>query len=199
MKRILYSIAILGISLASLFQATSAAFEETVTVAGSSFTVGTETGAGVDNNTALKFLVNLGGTVESSNLTDTINGPDFENIDSAWSDVVLVKINNSGSQLLDLVSKAVYINDPNTLRDDIYVNVMAWDDVNNNGLLEEGEEGVSYGYDTILRWRNDTFSLGSIEPESTRGFVLRFDGGGVTDANFGQSAVYDFEFTGIGL
>jgi len=203
MKKLISSIVIMALAVTSIFQATSAAFEETVTVAGSSFTIGTSSGGGggggggTGTNTALKFFVDLEGSAVDSNMSDTINGPVFDNIDSQWTDQMLVKMHNKGANAMNLISKANYVSDPDTLRDDIFVEVLAWNDANNNGVLDAGEEGQSYGHDSILRWRNDTFPLGQIAAAETRGFVLRFDGSGVTDANFGMEAVYDFVFTGV--
>ena len=166
-------------------------------VAGIWFTVGTSAEDNTAGNTALKFLLNVSGSTESSNLTDTVAGPVLDNIDSIWSDVILLKLYNKGTTPLNVVSKAEYINDPNTLRDDIFVKAVAWNDANNNGVLDSGEEGVSYGYDTILRWRNDTFPVGLLGSGEVKGVALKFDGTGVTDSNIGQSAVYDFVFTGV--
>src|SRR3989344_2543847 len=197
MKKILASLVIIAMAVVSLFQATSAVFEESVRVAGTSFTVGTSAEDNTAGNTALKFLLNVSGSTESSNLTDTVAGPVLDNIDSIWSDVILLKLYNKGTTPLNVVSKAEYINDPNTLRDDIFVKAVAWNDANNNGVLDSGEEGVSYGYDTILRWRNDTFPVGLLGSGEVKGVALKFDGTGVTDSNIGQSAVYDFVFTGV--
>ena len=197
MKKLLSSLVLISLAAASLFEAATAAFEETVSVAGTSFTVGTEVGGNVDSNTALKFLVDVGGAVEASNFADTINGPEFGNIDNLWTESVSIKIHNKGELPLDLISKSNYVNDPDVLRDDIFVEVLAWDDINGDGAFDTGEEGTSYGHDTILRWRNDTFPLGEILGSETKGFVLKFDGSGITDANFGQTAVYDFIFTGV--
>jgi len=198
MKKLLTSLAVLAVAFVSIFQATSAVFEESVKVAGTSFTVGTTAGGGDTGNTALKMLLDVSGSNESTNLTDTTAGPSFDNIDAEWVDTILVKLYNQGAETLDVVSNVEYINDPDTLRDDIFVEILSWDDVNNNGLLDAGEEGVSYGYDTILRLKNDIFLLGMIEPGEVKGLALKFDGTGVTDYNFGQSAVYDFEFVGMG-
>lgn len=197
MRRLISGLLLVTLCLVSLFEATAAALSEDVKVAGTSFTIGTEAGTGGGGNTALKFLVNVAGAIENSNLSDSINGPSFGEISSTWTDQMELKVYNKGTKELNLITKANYINDPNTLRDDIFVNVLAWDDVNNNGQAEASEVGQSYGYNTILRLKNDTFPSGSVGAGEVKGFVLRFDGTGVSEANFGQSAVYDFIFTGM--
>ncbi len=199
MRKLLVSVAVIGLSFITLFQSTSAVFEETVKVAGTSFTVGTDAGGEQqDTNTALKMLVNLSEPAADPNLADSIAGPVFDNIAVDWIDQVEIKIHNQGTETLDIVSLADYVSDPDVLRDDLYVEILEWNDTNSDGVVDSGEEGTSYGYDTILRWRNDTFPLGSIAVDETRGFVMRFDGTGVTGTNFGMTAAYDFVFTGVG-
>ena len=201
MKKLLMSFAIVALSLSGLFGATSAVFEETVKVAGTSFSVATSfEGGGVapDSNTALKMLKDLAVGTDSLNLSDSVPGQSFENIEPTWVGVSTVKMYNQGDIPLDLITSAEYVSDLNTLRDDINIEISAWNDDNSNGILDAGEEGDSYGYDTILRMKNDTFPIGTIGAGETKGFVLRFDGAGLTDSNKGSSAVYDFTFTGVG-
>ncbi len=195
-KRLLASLLIITLSFISIVQGTSAIFEETVKVAGTTFSVGDGGTTEEPANTALKVLADASQTATESNLVDTIQGPSFEGITEEWSDQFSVKVYNKGDSTLDLVSKVDYISDPDVLRDDIYVEVLAWNDNNSNGIVDEGELGESYGYDTILRMRNDTFNLGSIEPEETRGFVMKFDGTGISETNNGMQATYDFLITG---
>lgn len=199
MKKLALSLVIALLSVLTLIQATSALFEETVKVAGTSFTIGTSSGGGggdTGTNTSLKILKTLDGQAVDSNFADSVSGPVFDNITPEWIAEVPIKIHNKGTTALSLISKVDYISDPDVLRDDLYVRVLEWNDSNNNGLVDAGEEGAEYGYDTILRWRNDTFPLGQIDGSQTRGFVMRFDGTGLTDTNIGMSAVYDFIFTG---
>jgi len=204
MKRFITSLAIVGLSLSGLFQATSAVFEETVKVAGNSFSVATifDDGGGgtpTPSNTALKILKDLSLGAQISNLADFVPGSTFENINPTWIAESPLKIHNDGTSVLDVIASADYISDVNTLRDDIYIEISSWDDVNNNGVVEAGEEGDSYGRDTILRMKNDTFPIGEIAAGETKGYLLRFDGSGLTEVNKGMSAVYDFTFTGLGL
>ncbi|PIR42581.1 hypothetical protein CO058_02885 [candidate division WWE3 bacterium CG_4_9_14_0_2_um_filter_35_11] len=205
MKRFIASLAVVLLSLGGLFQATSAVFEETVKVAGSSFSVATSFDGGggppppASSNTALKMLADLSLGHVASNLSDFVPGSSFENISPTWISESPIKMYNTGTELLDVVASADYISDVDTLRDDIYVEISAWDDSNSNGVVDAGEEGDSFGRDTILRLKNDTFPLGEIAPDETKGYILRFDGVGLTEVNQGMSAVYDFTFTGFGL
>ena len=141
-------------------------------------------------------MKDLAGSTGTANLTDETTGPTFENITTAWKDKVLLKVYNQGEKSLKLVSKADYANDPNTLRDDIFVKVYAWQDANNNGTFETGEAGDQYGYDSILRMKNDTFNLGNLSAGTMKGLVMEFDGTGLSSANADQTAVYDFIISG---
>lgn len=203
MKRILLSLFILGITLSSLFSVATAVLQESVGINGASFTVGTGTSSGGSGttptgNTSLKMLIDLSGSTADSNLSDNINGPEFTNIGPDWLYELPVKVYNKGSGNLSLVASASYVNDPDVLRDDIFVKITEWNDQNNNGVVEQGEEGQILGYDTVLRLRNDTYNLGQIDPSQTRGYIFEFDGTGVSEANAGMSAVYDFLITGTG-
>lgn len=204
MKKVLGALIMIGISMASLLQVASAVLQESVKVAGTSFSVGTGTGTGgggggtTTGNTSLKILTNLTGGTNTSNLSDSVAGPTFTNVGPDWMDNFPVKVYNKGTVPLNLVALADYINDPDVLRDDIYVKIVEWNDSDNDGLVDTGEEGQTYGYDTILRLRNDTFGLGTINPSQQRGFVMKFDGTGVSEANANMNAIYDFVVTGTG-
>ena len=201
MRKIFLSGLLLVMSCASLFGITSAAFEEKVSVAGASFTIGessgTPGGEETGTNTALKIFVNNANSSQGSNLADMVTGPVFENVTPEWVQSVPIKLYNKGTTILEVVGSATYISDPDTLRDDLFIEILAWNDANNNGLAEETEIGESFGHDTILRFKNDTFSLGELSGESVKGYVLRFDGTGLSDVNIGKTAVYDFVFTGV--
>ncbi len=180
-----------------------AAISETVKITGTTFNVGATFGGGSggssDTNTMLKMYVDLGGSNAESNLSDSVVGPVYDNINDTWSNEYAVKVYNNGSGDMTLIAKANYIDDPNTLRDDIYVSIIEWTDLDNDGVVDSGELGTNYGTDTILRLRNDTFDLGAISAGETRGFVYRFDGSGLSEANASQSAVYDFTINGNAL
>lgn len=199
MKKIFLSGALVLLSCVSLFGITSAVFEENVSVAGTSFTIGTSSGepGGTTGNTALKILKSNTAAASGSNLADTITGPAFENVNTTWVQTLPVKLFNKGTKTLAIVSGATYVSDPDTLRDDLYIEILAWNDTNNNGTVQEAEIGQSFGKNTILRFKNDTFALGDLTANSTKGYVLRFDGTGLSDANIGKTAIYDFIFTGV--
>ena len=151
---------------------------------------------GADLNNSLKLLKNLAGDTGSTNLTDELAGPTFENLNTGWKDGMPLKIYNQGEKMLKLVSTADYANDPYTLRDDIFVKISAWNDANNNAGVEPSEIGASYGYNSILRMKNDTFNLGNINPGEVKGIILEFDGAGLSEANAGQNATFDFVVKG---
>jgi hypothetical protein len=199
LKKAIGSLVMVLMASLVVYQSSVAALEEIVTVAGTSFTIGTTSGGGEEpqnTNTTLKFLADLGDSSSGSNLVDTINGPDFDEITPEWTEDMPVKVHNKGQVTLSLIGSANYVSDPNTLRDDIFVEILEWNDANSNGLLDDGETGTSYGHDTILRLKNDTFALSTLSPGQTRGLVFRFDGSGVTETNFGMSAIYDFIISG---
>lgn len=180
-----------------------AAISETVKITGTTFNVGTTFGGGSggpsETNTMLKMYTDLSGSNADSNLADSVSGPVYNDVNDTWSNDYAVKIYNKGSTNMTLVAKADYIDDPNTLRDDIYVTIIEWNDSNSDGIVDTSELGATYGNDTILRLRNDTFALGSISAGETRGFVYRFDGSGLSEANASQSAIYDFTIIGDAL
>lgn len=182
----------------SISTAVYAAIEETVKLTGVSFSVGTDFSEEppTSGNTALKYLVSLTGGTSNSNLGDTVAGPSFQNLNAVWTQDVPVKLFNKGADTLQLTAKADYINDPDTLRDDIHVSIIEWNDADNDGVVDAGENGLVYGNDTILRLRNDTFVLGQVSANQVRGFIYRFSGEGLSEANAGQTASFDFTIVG---
>jgi hypothetical protein len=64
----------------------------------------------------IKFVRDLTLGADPSNLTDELSGPIFGNIGSNWKSDYLVKIYNSGTQPLQIVSKSNYTtaNDPDS-------------------------------------------------------------------------------------
>ena len=199
MRKIFLSLALILLCSVSLFGVAAAAFEEKVSVLGTTFTVGEMGGvpAPVGSNTALKLLKTNSGGSDSGNLADTVNGPAFNDVNQTWTQTFSIKLFNKGDKTLAVSSGATYISDPDTLRDDLFVEILDWNDSNNNGTVEESEIGASHGHDTILRMKNDTFNMGDISPSAVKGYVLRFDGSGLSEANVGKTAVYDFVFTAV--
>lgn len=190
-------------SLLTLYGAVYAALEETVTLSGVTFNVGSTFGSGgggttpTTSNTALKLLSSLTGGTEAGNLADTHAGETYNNVNDVWTAQYPVKIRNKSASTMSLIAKANYIFDVNTLRDHILVSVVEWNDIDNDGIVDAGEEGQIYGNDTVLRLRNDTFALGSIGGNQTRGFIYKFNGSGLTATHAGHTATYDFSIIGM--
>ena len=88
-------------------------------------------------------------------------------------------------------------NDPNDLRSITLVEIIKWYDTNQNGILDEGEEGQSIGQKTIIKWKTEGFNLGELYYGQTMGLILRFSTPSVGDTKQGTSAVFDFEFNSI--
>lgn len=197
MKKFFGNITVLTFTLLTLIGATYALFEETVQVSSASFKIVSTTDGEINGgNTDLKILLNTGLASEGANLDDEVPGPIFDSVSKNWTADYPIKLFNNGDKTLEIISKADYVSDVDVLRDDLYIEILTWNDANNNGLVDSGEVGDSFERDTILRWRNDTFILDQIAPNETKGYILRFDGEGLTDINIGMQALYNFEFTG---
>ncbi len=169
---------------------TWAAFSDRGKVLGSSFSVG---------SSDIKLLENLSGGVSNDNLKDEINGPNFQNITPSWTSDYLIKLYNNGSSALQLASYSNYstANDPDDLRSYIFVEPFSWDDSNNNGIIDSGEEGNTYGKKSIVKWKTEGFDFGTMQVGEIKGLILRFTAGSLSDTKQGKSALYDFEFTAI--
>ena len=144
----------------------------------------------------LKFLKDLTNSVSPDNLTSEISGVAFDSIVNGWSNDYLVKIENTSVNPLQIKSFANYTtaNDPASLRYSLYVEVLPWNDKNNNGIVDDGELGTSLGVKNFVKWKTEGFDLGSFESNKTYGYVLRFTADGITDSKQGQSGSFDFEF-----
>ncbi len=199
----IFQFVIFTFSVLTLYGAVYAALEETVKVTGVTFNVGSTFGTGggtgggtTTGNTALKMLNSLTGGTVSTNLLDSKQGLTYDSINDVWTATYPVKIHNKSASSMNLVAMADYISDVDTLRDDIYVSIVEWNDADEDGVVDDSEEGQVYGNDTILRLKNDTFVLGTMAANGTRGFVYKFNGSGLTTTNAGQTATYDFTITG---
>jgi hypothetical protein len=144
----------------------------------------------------LKFLKNLSGNLSTDNLISEINGVSFDGILNGWQQDYLVKIANTSPQTLAVKSFANYSTDqdPASLRYSLYVEVIPWNDLNNNGVYDSGEEGTSLGKKTFVKWKTEGFDLGNFDTNKTYGYILRFTSDGITDAKQGANGVFDFEF-----
>lgn len=202
-KKIMLSIFTCFFSLLGMASAVYALVQETVKITNMGFEVAssfdgsaTPTPTPTSANSSLKMLKQLDLGSASTNLSDTVSGIVFKNMTPTFDQSFPIKVYNQGQVNLNLVASADYISDPNTLRDDIFVAVYEWNDTNSNGVVDSNELGTKYGEDTILRLKNDTFALGAITPNQIKGLVYKFKGTGLSSANYGQSAVFDFKLVG---
>lgn len=177
-------IAVTGISIA--------AFGDKGEILGSSFTMG---------SADIKMLNDLTGGTTEANLVDTLPGPSFTNIGANWSQDYLIKIYNNAPGHIQLTSNADYLteNDPDDLRQIIFVEPINWGDSNNNGIVDEGELGSSFGRKTIVKWKTEGFDLSSVSSGGVKGMVLRFSTDTVSDTKQGTTAVFDFIFDSLSL
>lgn len=102
---------------------------------------------------------------------------------------------------MQLVSNANYetINDPDDLRQIIYVEPFNWADANNNGIVDDGELGSSFGRKTIVKWKTEGFDFSTLATGAVKGLVLRFSTDTVSDTKQGTTAIFDFLFDSISL
>lgn len=168
-----------------------AAFEDRGRVLGSRFSVG---------SSDLKLLADLAGGTDSVNLEDEITGPNFDNIYPNWQSDYMVKIFNNGSSVVQLTTSANYetANDPDELRQVIFVEPFEWDDANGNGVVDTGEEGASLGRKTIVKWKTEGYSLGQLNQGEVKSLILRFSTDSIGSSKQGKTGIFDFEFDSIG-
>lgn len=172
---------------------TYAAFADKGSVLGSSFSVG---------SADLKLLIDLSGGTDAGNLAEDLAGPSFDNISPYWVGDYLVKVFNNGTSTVSLTSNADYqtVNDPQDIRQVIYVEPFEWNDANNDGVFEEVELGLSLGVrDTLVKYKTVGYTLGTLDPGEVRGYVLRFSTENITDTYQGATGIFDFEFDSVGL
>lgn len=144
----------------------------------------------------LKFLKDLSLGSGSENLTSEISGVSFDSIVNGWSSDYLVKIQNTSGSSLQVKSYSNYTTaeDPASLRYSLYVEIFPWNDLNNNGIADDGELGTSLGVKNFVKWKTEGFDLGEFISNKNYGFMLRFTADGITDSKQGQSGNFDFEF-----
>ena len=191
-KRKLFIAAVLSLLAGIAAGGAYAAFSDTGKVLGSTFSVG---------SADIKMLIDASKGTEATNLTDELSGPSFTNIGATWTKDYLLKFYNSSTSTITLTTNAKYstANDPGELRQYIYVEPIAWDDANLNGIVDSGEAGQSYGKKTIVKWSTEGFSLGNIDINSVKPLILRFSTENLSETKQGKTAVFDFEFDGVGL
>lgn len=147
-------------------------------------------------NVELKFLRDHSGGNTQDNLVSEIEGVSFDNIYNYWSTDYLVKLVNISARDTKIVSYSNYITaeDPASLRYSLFVEILNWNDSNNNGVVDEGEIGESLGRKNFVKWKTEGFDLGIFPQNNVKSFILRFSAENLTDAKIGQSGKFDFEF-----
>ena len=169
-----------------------AAFTDKSKLLGSTFSTG---------SADIKLLINIASGATPDNLADEKPGPEFTGIAPFWQQEYLLKIYNNSSSTLNITSRANYTtaNDPDELRQYIYVEPIEWNDSNGNGIVEADERGASHGRMTITRWKNDGIELGNVSGGQIQAWILTFSTDNLSDAKQGKSAIFDFEFDSIAL
>jgi hypothetical protein len=168
-----------------------AAFGDQAKFVGSTFSVG---------SADLKLLGDLSIDPVASNLFDDLPGVNFDNINSTWSADYPLKLYNNTDSILSLTSNSNYetSNDPDDLRQDLYVEIFSWNDLNKDGIVEDTELGTSLGKKTFVKWKTEGFLLTDISPREVNGYLLRFSAEGITDSQQGSTAIFDFDFDSLG-
>ena len=164
-----------------------AAFSHKNKYNGASFSVG---------SADIKLLDNLSLGISQGNLVDEKQGPAFSNIGANWAQEFPMKIYNNSASVVTITTNANYetVNDPDDLRSIIYVEPFAWNDTNNNGQIDDGEKGQSFGNKAIIKWKTEGLGLGPIASGQVAGYILKFSTLSVSDTKQGKSGSFDFEF-----
>jgi len=151
----------------------------------------------------IKLLNVYNGGTDPSNLVDSKPGPTFSNITPFWYEDYVVQIYNNGTGPLNLTSKATYLtaNDPEELRQIIYVEMYDWEDTNGDGIPQQPEfdEHSLDGRKTIIKWNTQGFNLGLLPEGEVRTLVLRFSTDGISPAKQGSGILFDFSFDATGI
>lgn len=147
----------------------------------------------------IKLFADVSGSAEETNLVESLNGPTFYNISQNWTGDYLLKIFNNASGPVDLSSVAYYetMNDPSDLRSVVNVELLEWNDADLDGVLDVGEEGLSYGTKTIVKWKTEGFPLMTLNSAEVKGLIVRFSTVNLSDTKQGASLLFDFEFDAV--
>ena len=167
-----------------------AAFSDKGKVLGSSFSVA---------NSDIKIMADTTQGTNPANLVDEIAGPSFDNIGQTWQQDYAIKLVNGGTTKLQVMSNAYYetANDPENIREDIYVEIFEWSDANNDGIADPGEYPNSLGKKTIIKWKTEGLTLGEFNPGQSKPLVIRFSTENLSETKQGATALFDFIFEGI--
>lgn len=144
----------------------------------------------------IKFLKDISAGNISENLVTELTGVSFDNIYNYWTTDYLVKLVNVSYNNVNISSYSNYTTaeDPASLRYSLFVEIFNWNDLNSNGVVDEGELSESLGKKSFVKWKTEGFSLGVFEPGVVKSYVLRFSAENLTDTKVGQSGKFDFEF-----
>jgi len=144
----------------------------------------------------IKFLKDITGNSSSENLVSELTGVSFDNIYNYWSTDYQVKLINISSNNVRVNSYSNYLTaeDPASLRYSLFVEIFKWNDLNSDGIVDEGELQESFGKKSFVKWKTEGFDLGTFEPGKINSYVLRFSAENLTEAKIGQSGKFDFEF-----
>lgn len=148
------------------------------------------------SNIEIRFLKDLSLGVSPENLTSEIQGLTFDSIYNYWTSDYLVKLTNNSSNPVKVSSYSNYstVDDPASLRYSLFVEMFPWNDVNSNGIVEEGELDTALGKKNFVKWKTEGFDLGNFESKVIKSYLLRFSAEGITDTKVGQTGKFDFEF-----
>jgi len=170
-----------------------ASFTDQAKFAGSRFSIG---------SADLKLLNDLAGGTDTANLVDTKPVPSYDNISPGWYQNYLIKVYNNGTQAMTLTSNMDYLttNDTASIRELLYMEPYDWNDDNNNGLFDgESEQGISYGKKAFTAWKSTGFDFGQLVGGATKGLMMRFSVGSITNSKMGAVGTFDFMFDGVGI
>ncbi len=185
-NKLLFVLGLLA-TLASVVGISMAAFTDEGKVLGSTFTVG---------SADLKFQADLTRGTDPANLVDQLNGPTFSNIGSTWEGVYLLKLENHGTKKIDVTSYADYVtaNDPDDLRTYMEVSIYEWNDTDQDGQLDDGEQNLLLGKKTITKWKTEGIYVGERNPNQAIPLVIRFTTNNLSETKQGSNAIFDFNF-----
>jgi hypothetical protein len=193
MKKAILFCALIATVCAATFGATYAAFSDKGKYAGATFNVG---------SADLKLLNDVSLGTGPTNLVDEKPGPVFNNIGPSWVSNYAIKLYNNATTPLNIFSTANYdtAKDPAEVRQAIYCEILAWNDIDADGVVDTGEEGTSYGMKQLIKWKTEGLDIGQIAMGEAKGYILRF----TTLSSFsptlqGKSGIFDFEFNATGI
>lgn len=169
-----------------------ASFTDQSKFAGSRFSIG---------SADLKLLDNLAGGTGASNLVDTKPAPSYDNISPQWFSDYLIKIYNNGTQPVTLTSNMDYLtaNDPANIREVLYMEPYDWNDADADGVVDEGEQGISYGKKVFTTWKSTGFNFGQLQAGAIKGLIMRFSAGNISNSKMGAVGTFDFMFDSVGI